>query len=127
MFPKDLLDETQRTYSLLFPDIPECRGYNSKIKADNPDMEQAFQRRTAREFAARDLRDFPYWQDQLLALKEGFDATKPSGFWRWWRDRRDKVTWATFWTAALVLALTVVFGVIGSMTSIMQTWKAYHP
>jgi hypothetical protein len=35
---------------------------------------------------------------------------------QWWFDRRNKFEWATFWTAVVVFILTVVFGLIASIT-----------
>lgn len=45
---------------------------------------------------------------------------------QWWFDRRDRVQWATFWTAFVVFVLTVVFGIIGSATGIMQVQATYR-
>ena len=42
----------------------------------------------------------------------------------WWYDDRKKVQWYTFWVAALVLLLTIVFGLVQSVSGVVQAWAA---
>lgn len=39
---------------------------------------------------------------------------------QWWRDDRRSVQWWTFWIAALVLFLTIFFGLIQSVAAVLQ-------
>jgi hypothetical protein len=47
--------------------------------------------------------------------------------YQWWYDRRRRVQWYTFWVAALVLFLTVFFGLIQCVEGGLQAWKAFNP
>ena len=42
----------------------------------------------------------------------------------WWYDDRRKVQWYTFWIAALVLLLTIIFGLIQSVSGVVSAWAA---
>jgi len=67
---------------------------------------------------------FEYWHDRLVILKQLFDEAEPSSISQWWCDRRKGVQWYTFWVAAVVLALTIVFGLIQSVEGALQVWLA---
>lgn len=41
-----------------------------------------------------------------------------------WHDRRNPVQWWTFWLAAIITVLTVVFGIIASYTGFRQVATA---
>ncbi|KAF2176242.1 hypothetical protein K469DRAFT_723301 [Zopfia rhizophila CBS 207.26] len=60
----------------------------------------------------------------LRAYKRRFDRFL---FWynRLWFDKRNGVQWSTFWVAVLVLVITIMFGVIQSVTSILQVYLSY--
>jgi hypothetical protein len=72
----------------------------------------------------RTIDHFVIWGGRLRKLKRAFDDHEPHGPLQWWRDDRKPVQWWTFWTAALVLALTVVFGFTQSLTAILQLMKS---
>ena len=74
--------------------------------------------------AARQIDNFQYWRDRHVILKQGFDDSEPKTIQQWWNDDRKKVQWYTFWIAALVLALNIVFGLIQSVTGIVQAWAS---
>lgn len=74
----------------------------------------------------RDIKNFRFWRDRLVILKQAFDEAEPKTVSQWWNDDRKKVQWYTFWVAALVLLLTIVFGLIQSVTAVIQTWKGFH-
>jgi hypothetical protein len=76
---------------------------------------------------ARQLNKFEYWHDRLVILKDAFDEAEPVTITQWWYDRRRRVQWSTFWIAALVLALTLFFGVVQCIEGGIQAYKAYHP
>ena len=73
--------------------------------------------------ASRLLKDYPYWGKRLLDVQKRYNATKPKKVTQWWYDRRDKTGWVTLLVAIVVFILTVVFGIISSVTSIMQVVK----
>lgn len=73
-----------------------------------------------------DLQCYPYWHARLKKIQDTYDKKLPSGMTQWWFDRRDRVQWATFWVAFIVFILTVIFGVISSVTGILQVYAAYR-
>jgi hypothetical protein len=73
----------------------------------------------------RQMDGFFYWHDRLVILKQVFDEAEPSNIRQWWNDRRKRVQWYTFWVAALVLGLTVFFGVVQSIEGALQVYVAY--
>ena len=75
----------------------------------------------------REVSKFKYWHDRLVILKDAFDDAEPVTVKQWWCDRRRRVQWYTFWIAALVLALTIIFGIIQCVEGGLQVYKAYHP
>jgi hypothetical protein len=75
----------------------------------------------------RQIEKFDYWHDRLVVLKQVFDEATPRTLSQWWHDRRNGVQWWTFWVAILVLALTLLFGFIQSITGIMQVYVAINP
>lgn len=90
-------------------------------KHRNADLELAMGR-----VARLDLSNYPFWHRQLEVLQRTYGKKTPSGLTQWWFDRRDRVQWATFWVAFVVFILTVVFGVISSVTGVLQVYAAYH-
>lgn len=71
----------------------------------------------------RRIDHFVFWGGRLRKLKQAFDDHEPGGPLQWWRDDRKPVQWWTFWTAALILILTVVFGFIQSVAAVLQLLK----
>jgi hypothetical protein len=73
------------------------------------------------------IKTFRYWHDRFVILKQVLDDTEPSTVKQWWRDRRKRVQWYTFWVAAMVLALAVLFGLVQCVEGGLQVWKTYYP
>ncbi|KAH6675929.1 hypothetical protein B0J14DRAFT_477619, partial [Halenospora varia] len=109
VFPADLVEETIQTLALLLSEYwiyikvekggrlpldPQARVCG-QLKAEEPQIDR-----------------FQYWHDRLVILKQVFDEAEPKNMKQWLRDRRRCVQWYTFWVAALVLALPIVFGLI---------------
>jgi Ni/Fe-hydrogenase subunit HybB-like protein len=69
---------------------------------------------------------YKYWHNRVAEISEAFDKSQPRDIGGWWMDRRNTVQWYTFWIAALALLLTVVFGLIQSITGIILAYAAYH-
>jgi hypothetical protein len=74
--------------------------------------------------APREVEKYRYWRDRLLTIEEAFDQAEPGTLSQWWFDRRKKVQWYTFWVAIVVLILTISFGLIQSITGIVQAWAS---
>ena len=72
----------------------------------------------------REAHHFKYWGGRLTSLKRAFDEHEPTGPLQWWRDDRKRVQWWTFWVAILVLVLTIVFGLIQSVTAVIQVIRS---
>ena len=78
------------------------------------------------------MTDFYYWQDRLAILYS--ESQAPPAALRstlptlrlLWNDRRNPHQWWTFWFAASILLLTVVFGLITSIATCLQTMYTYQ-
>ena len=69
-----------------------------------------------------------YHRDRLTTLKQAYDEAKPSTVQQAWSDRRNPSQWYNFWIAGfLILALTVLLGIIQAVEGALQVYKAYHP
>jgi ABC-type Fe3+ transport system permease subunit len=60
----------------------------------------------------------------LVMLKQVFDEAQPRTMAQWWHDRRNGVQWYTFWVAVMVLALTILFGLIQSVEGALQVYMS---
>lgn len=76
---------------------------------------------------AREIENFRYWHDRLVVLKQVFDEMEPGSIAHLWNDRRRRVQWYTFWTAVLVVLLTLFFGFVQCVEGALQVYKAYYP
>ena len=68
----------------------------------------------------RDLAYFTTWRNRLLDLQEALNNSKPRKARQWVYDRRDSNQQATFWLAVTAIVLTLLFGLIQSVTGILQ-------
>lgn len=120
----ELIDETLLTISLLIPasDSRSRNWFKTKRKGLSLDSKAGLY--NALNASARRIERFHYWRDRLVILKQAFDDSEPNGIASWWYDERKKVQWYTFWVAAAVLLLTIVFGLIQSASGVVQTWDA---
>lgn len=123
MFPAGLINETLQTIALLLPptDKETKKWFKTQISRRNLDSEAIKCDRLKTQ--DRQIENFKFWHDRLVILKQFFDEAEPSSIPQWWRDRRKKVQWYTFWVAALVLILTVTQCVEGGL----QAYKSFHP
>jgi hypothetical protein len=71
-------------------------------------------------------REFIYWHDRLVVLKQVFDEATPRTLLQWWYDRRNGVQWYTFWVAIVVLALTLFFGLVQSVEGALQVYGTFR-
>lgn len=121
--PYRLVLETLQTLALLIPRANrDCKQWFSKhaktIDEGAGDVEPLRW--------ARSLEKYEFWGQRLELIKSAYDESEPKNLGQWWRDRRNKVQWYTFWVAILVLVLTIIFGLIQSVTGVMQVYYASH-
>ncbi|KAL4983995.1 hypothetical protein BDW68DRAFT_190839 [Aspergillus falconensis] len=124
LLPRDLVKETLRTISLLFPegDRNTARKYRS-----NTDIDGRVLRCGQLHGMQRDINYFFHWRDRVVMLKQKYDDTHPKTINQWWWDRRNGVQWYTFWVAILILILTTLFGLVQSVEGALQVYKAFVP
>lgn len=122
LFPDGFLEDTERTFSLLFPpaNFETSRRVRRISKREGVDIEAAIQ-----HHASFDLNNYPFWQERLRHVQHAYDKAKPKRIAQWYYDRRDRVEWSTFWIAVVVFLLTLFFGIISSVTSIMQVYASF--
>lgn len=126
ILPKDLLEETNRSLALLLPRAnTECKKWYQKTlkRYPNLDPKAGDLTMTPRD---RTFDSYRYWKERLEIIVEAYNKSEPKALPQWWNDRRNKVQWYTFWIAALILLLTIVFGFIQSITGILQVYYASH-
>lgn len=114
ILPKEFVAETLRTLDLLFPFGEEdTRKYLDQTG-------QTFYRTSSRDLSrATNFGEFHYWHKRLVELHGVFNQA-PRSILQLWYDRRNPLQWWTFWLAALIAVLTIVFGIISSYTGFQQ-------
>ncbi|EPS31293.1 hypothetical protein PDE_06248 [Penicillium oxalicum 114-2] len=117
VFPPGFLEETARTLSLLIPRSNlKCQRWVQKCcQKVAIDLEAGQLPPTSRDIAS-----FPFWSRQLLELREEFDRTEPTTLRQWIVDKRKPNQRYTFWIAVIALFLALLFGLIQSVTGIIQ-------
>lgn len=131
IFPVGFVDETLRTLALLLPEHdPSLKQWFVKqegvvLKRGKLPLDPSARECGQLKVEQRQMDNFDYWHDRLIILKQVFDEAEPSNITQWWNDRRKRVQWYTFWVAALVLGLTVFFGVIQSVEGALQLYVGY--
>jgi hypothetical protein len=78
------------------------------------------------EPSTRKVQQFPYWRDRILLLRDAYDNAEPRDVKTWWYDKRNRFQRSTVLFAVIVLILTVLFGLIQSVTGIMQVYVAFR-
>ena len=126
--PHDLLNETLQTLALLLPRAKgNCKDWFQRVQRRYPDALDARVSDLALLPGGRSQKSYIYWHERLSIIQKAYDESEPKALPQWWNDRRKKVQWYTFWVAILILVLTIVFGMIQSVTGIMQVYAAYRP
>lgn len=127
LFPDGFIEETMRTLALLFP-RDDRRDKKWLHKAHKSlEIDGLLMHCDRLRVEDRQIPKFEYWNDRLVILKQAFDESRPVKIKQWWYDRRDGHAWYTFWIALFVLFMTLFFGLIQSVESALQVYKAYHP
>ncbi|RDW91017.1 hypothetical protein BP5796_02182 [Coleophoma crateriformis] len=127
IFPDGFVEETLRTLALLFPQTDRDTRNWFRKQSSIRNIDSKAMKCGRLRMQDRRIESFYYWHDRLVDLKQFFDEAEPSTISQWWFDRRKRVQWYTFWVAALVLALTVIFGLVQCVEGGLQAYKAYHP
>jgi hypothetical protein len=123
LFPDGFLEETERTLSLLFPpaNLETSKRIRRISEREGVDIEAAIN-----DHASFDLNNYPFWQERLRHVQCVYDKTKPKRIKQWYFDRRDRVEWSTFWIAVVIFLLTLFFGIISSVTGILQVYASFR-
>ena len=117
LFPDGFLDEVGRTICRFFPtdglkDARRARKLQEKYVVD---LEAQITHQETSQ-----LRDYKFFGERLALIKNAYDLTKPRKLKHWWFDRRNRAEWWTLLIAITVFLLTLVFGIISSVTGILQ-------
>lgn len=81
-------------------------------------------RSTPLEPHERDIRNFHYWHDRIVVLKQAFDEAPPTHtFAQLWYDRRDSRQWYTFWSVILLGVLSLWLSVAQALLAALQYRK----
>ncbi|KAI9764568.1 MAG: hypothetical protein M1840_008394 [Geoglossum simile] len=124
--PRDLLEETLQTLALLLPQFDRETQKWLRQQQSEWNLDPRTAKCGGLNAEQRKIENFKYWRDRLVILKQVYDESEPKTIGQWWHDRRKRVQWYTFWVAAVILVLTVVFGIIQSIEGGLQAWKAFH-
>ncbi|KAH8598463.1 hypothetical protein B0O99DRAFT_591746 [Bisporella sp. PMI_857] len=127
IFPDGLIQETLNTLALLFPSSDKDTEQWFARLPDSVQLDGKVIKCGQLRAQKRQIKNFKFWHDRLVILKQVFDQSRPATLKQWWCDRRNGVQWYTFWVAILVLLLTIFFGLIQSVEGALQVYKAYHP
>ncbi|MDI1487117.1 MAG: hypothetical protein OHK93_006385 [Ramalina farinacea] len=125
--PRDLIDETIRTTSLLIPPVlgsPNPWFLRRQQASSHSPLDAAAGLCKRLNSTDRQIENFHYWRDRLVLLKRTFDEAEPRTVRQLWEDDRKRAQWFTFWVAVLVFVMTVVFGVVQSVAGIVQAWAS---
>ncbi|KZM21243.1 uncharacterized protein EKO05_0011540 [Ascochyta rabiei] len=127
VLPNELVAETLRTLSLLFPLNDQETQKWPKKRTNSLDLDKALAMCAPLKPHDREFEKVTFWHDRLVILKQAFDQSRPSTILQWWHDRRNGVQWYTFWVTIIVLCLTIFFGLVQSIGGALQVYKAFHP
>lgn len=126
LYPRGFLQETERTLALLFDPLGDNTSKRTRRieRRNHVDLEARIHSLINSE-ALLDIRTYPYWQERLRRICMVYEDAQPKNIRQWWFDRRNRFNWATFWAAFVVFCLTLVFGIISSITGIMQVYASF--
>ncbi|KAL8697929.1 MAG: hypothetical protein Q9201_006848 [Fulgogasparrea decipioides] len=124
VLPLELPFETIRTISLLIP--PSLGEPNPWFRQEQQKHRLDAQAGLCHRLnsSERQIDKFHYWRERLVLLKRTYDDAEPKNLKQLWFDDRKKTQWFTFWVAVLVFIMTISFGVIQSVASVVQAWAS---
>ncbi|KAH7196415.1 uncharacterized protein B0J16DRAFT_365760 [Fusarium flagelliforme] len=124
-FKLEFLTETRRSLMLFFP-LSEYKyttqDYLDWFQTRGPieDWQRLLAGHDPNSSLSRFYEDFPIWHSKLLYL---LNVSNNQGNWnvkRCWYDDRDEALWWTRWTLITAIFLAILFGLIQSITGIIQ-------
>ena len=125
--PDRLLLETLQTLALIIPRANrDCKKWFEKVHTKYAENIDHGAGDVELLHWARSPEKYKFWGQRLITIKMAYDASEPKNLGQWWHDRRRRVEWYTFWVAVLVVFLTIVFGLIQSITGVLQVYYASH-
>ena len=125
--PDRLLLETLQSLALIIPRANrDCKTWFDKMRTRYPEDIDKGAGDVALLYWARSPEKYKFWGQRLITIKLAYDASEPKNLGQWWHDRRRRVEWYTFWVAVLVVFLTILFGLVQSVTGVMQVYYASH-
>jgi len=127
IYPNRLGEETLRTLALIFPQHDKQTLKWLKRHPESYRIDKILLKCGPLRLDDRQIEKFHFWHDRLIILKQAFDQSRPATISQWWYDRRNGVQWYTFWVAAVVLFLTIFFGMAQSIEGALQVYKAFYP
>jgi hypothetical protein len=123
IYPEGLLEETMETVKILNASDGFQRLNRGLVDWNNAegDIEMGFG-----EPPSLEVDEYHFWRARLVTLHEAYRKAKPTSLKQWWHDRRDSSQWTTFWLAVVAILLTLLFGLIQSISGIIQAIATYH-
>ncbi|KAJ4258935.1 hypothetical protein NW762_008022 [Fusarium torreyae] len=133
LFPSGFAEETLRTLALLFPQsLVNGSGTSRKsrkswfrnlcLKRSTFQIDKRLGRCGTLHAEDRQIKDFVFWRDRLVILKQAYDEATPTSLPQIWHDKRNGVQWYTFWLVILVFFVTTVFSVLQCVQGGFQAW-----
>jgi len=72
------------------------------------------------------LSTYVFYGGRLAEVQRRYNAARPHALKQWWYDRRETSDWATLWIAALVLILTILFGIVTIILGSLQVYASFR-
>ena len=125
ILPRRLLEETIWSLNLLFPrEREDTEKFLSDHSANIRSALLAPPFEAANSVMDKfDLNQYQYWQQRLRVLNQIYRAEQRSLRYQL-VDKRNPLQLYTFWTAFIIFVLTIIFGIISSVTAVIQTRAA---
>ena len=128
MYPDKFLEEVSRTLDLLFPTskVKDAKRVRKISKKRQVDIEAVCIEKQMMEADKYQYDSYYFFAERLAAIQAQYDIARPRGLQEWWYDRRNLREWAALWIAVVAFVLALVFGVISSITGIMQVYASFN-
>lgn len=117
VFPGAFIDETLATINMLIPHTNASCNRWLRTEIETQGLDPTMMYRTS---ASRVSTEYPFWRERLDTIVDALETSKPRNFYQWWHDRRDMREWWGFWLVVTGIFLTVLFGLIQSVTGVIQ-------
>ncbi|KAI0834880.1 hypothetical protein F5Y06DRAFT_144400 [Hypoxylon sp. FL0890] len=116
----EFISETIKSILLFFPvnhhDYRAWLRGNGKLE----DWHQTLVRDYSEQPSSREVADYPAWGRRLTHVLEASNSEGAWSFRRLWHDTRNESLWWTRWSLITAVFLALVFGLIQSITGIIQ-------